>query len=381
MHLLRLILKELGHRKFNAFLATAAVTLAVFLYVGFQSMGQASDRETTRLMRDLGFNLRIIPAATDEAIFWKQGYATETMPADYVKKFMNQKGISYRHLLATLQRTLPVGGIDVLLTGMAPEVSPLETGKKPMVFEIEPGNLYLGFHVARHLNKVEGDTLELSGETYTVAKVLSEKGSADDIRIQGRLNDVQRILSMEGRINEIQALECLCRDPNVDSLDILRAELKQILPDAKVLMLRDMATTRTKQRITNEKYFAISMQIVLLVCAVWLAVLAFLNVRERAAEIGVLRALGYGTGQILTLVLGKGIAIGLLGASLGFAAATVVVLTYGPTIFEVTAGSIVIDWTLLRQAILWAPVLTACCSMIPAAYAASQDPADTLREQ
>lgn len=380
MHLIRLILKELRHRKFNAILATMAVTLAVFLYVGFQSMGQASDRETTRLMRDLGFNLRIIPAATDEAVFWKQGYASETMPADYVNKFMNQKGISYRHLLATLQRTLPVGGIDVLLTGMAPEVSPIETEKKPMVFEIEKGTLYLGFHVARHLKVAKGDTLELGDKTFTVSQVLSEKGSQDDIRIQGHLEDVQKILNMEGRINEIQALECLCRDPNVDSLDILRAELKKILPDAKVLMLRDMAKTRERQRITNEKYFAISMQIVLLVCAVWLAVLAFLNVRERKSEIGVLRALGYGTWKILALVLGKGLAIGALGSVLGFGCATVVVLVYGPTIFQVTAGSIVIEWALLKQALLMAPLLTACCTMIPAVYAATQDPAETLRE-
>jgi ABC-type lipoprotein release transport system permease subunit len=381
MHLLQLILKELRHRSFNALLAGAAVTLAVFLYVGFYSMGRASDRETTRLMRDLGFNLRIIPAATDEAIFWKQGYATETMPEDYVNMFMNQQGISYRHLLATLQRTLPVGGVDLLLTGLAPEVSPFETKKKPMVFEIERGTLYLGFHAARHLKVSEGDPLELNGKTYTVTKILSEKGSEDDIRIQGHLKDVQQILNMDGRINEIQALECLCRDPNVDSLDTLKAELKKILPDAKVIMLRDMAKTRERQRITNEKYFAISMQIVLLVCSVWLAVLAFLNVRERKTEIGVLRALGYGTGSILALVMGKGLAIGLLGALLGFGAASAVVLTYGPDIFQVTAGSIAIEWSLLKQALLAAPLLTACCSMIPAVYAATQDPAETLREQ
>ncbi len=380
MRVLRLILKELRHRKFNAMLATAAVALAVFLYVGFTSMGQASDRETTRLMRDLGFNLRIIPAATDEAIFWKQGYSTETMPADYVKKFMNQEGISYRHLLATLQRSMPVGGMDVLLTGLAPEVAPVGAGKKPMVFEIEKGTIYLGFHVARRLGVSKGDTLDLSGQDYTVTQVLSEKGSEDDIRIQGHLEDVQRILNMEGRINEIQALECLCRDPNVDSLDLLRAELKKILPDAKVIMLRDMAKTRERQRITNEKYFAISMQIVLLVCAVWLAVLAFLNVRERKTEIGVLRALGYSASEILGLVIGKGLAIGVLGAALGFAGATAVVLIYGPAIFQVTAGSIQVEWGLLLQAVILAPLLTASCSMIPAVYAATQDPADTLRE-
>jgi len=380
MYLLRLILKELWHRKVNALLACAAVALAVFLYVGFNSLGSASDRETTRLMRDLGFNLRIIPAATDEAIFWKQGYASETMPFEYVNKFMNQKGISYRHLLATLQRTLPVGGIDVLLTGLAPEVSPVANEKKPMVFEIEKGTLYLGHHAARHLAKVKGDTLELGGERFIVAQVLSEKGSADDIRIQGHLEDVQRVLHMEGRINEIQALECLCRDPNVDSLDILRAELAKILPDAKVLMMRDMAKVRERQRITNEKYFALTMQFVLLVCAVWIGVLAFLNVRERRMEIGVLRALGYGSFPIGLLVVLKGLFLGLIGALAGFAAASVAVLALGPQIFQVTAGSIQVEWPLLWNALVLAPVLAACCSLVPAVYAATQDPAETLRE-
>lgn len=378
--LFRLILKELWHRKVNAALSCAAVALAVFLFAGFNSLGHASDRETTRLMRDLGFNLRIIPAATDEAVFWKQGYAAETMPADYVNEFMNQKGISYRHLVATLQRTMPVSGMDVLLTGLAPEVSPVADEKKPMVYEIERGTVYLGHHVARHLGLAKGDTLDLGGETFRVANVLAEKGSEDDIRIQGHLEDIQRILHMEGRINEIKALECLCRDPNVDSLDILRAELARILPDAKVLMLRDMAKVRERQRISNEKYFALAMQFVLLVCAVWIGVLAFLNVRERRAEIGVLRALGYGSFPVALLVLGKGLLIGIAGALAGFALATGAVLIWGPSIFQVTAGSIQVEWPLLRDALLLAPVLAASCSLLPAVYAATQDPAETLRE-
>ena len=50
MRVLRLILKELRHRKFNALLAAAAVTLAVYLGVGFQGIVSA---EGTRAATDV----------------------------------------------------------------------------------------------------------------------------------------------------------------------------------------------------------------------------------------------------------------------------------------------------------------------------------------
>ena len=43
-----------------------------------------ADHETRRLMRDIGFNVRIIPRDTDMSRFWTEGYSEHTMPEDSV---------------------------------------------------------------------------------------------------------------------------------------------------------------------------------------------------------------------------------------------------------------------------------------------------------
>jgi ABC-type lipoprotein release transport system permease subunit len=376
-----LILRELLHRKGNALLTLIAVVTAVTLYVGFVTTGTAADRETSRLMRDLGFNLRLIPKQTDELAFWDRGYAEETMPEEYIQRFAEKQGLSYRHLVATLQQWTPLGDANVLLTGIAPEVSPPDGKKPPMIFEVDPGSVYIGYNVAARLGIGEGDTVTLGGETFTVARTLVESGSDKDARVYGNIRDVQRVLGQAGRINEIQALECLCRDPNVESIDILRAELAELMPEAKVIQLADKAKAREKQRLMSEGYFALMIQFVVVVCALWIGILAWLNVRERRHEIGIFRALGFGSTTIAALVIGKALVIGFIGAGIGFGAGTLLALQVGPDLFPVTASKIEPVYPLLRQALVAAPVFAALSSLIPAAIAVSQDPATTLREE
>lgn len=380
MSIVQLILKEMALRKVNAALAVLATTVAVALYVGFHTTGTAADRETTRLMRDLGFNLRIIPMETDETDFWAQGYATETIPHEYVYRFSEQKGLSYRHLLATLQQQIAIDNVPAMLTGIDSEVSPPDGKKKPMIFSIDPGTVSLGFHVARKLERNVGDRITIEGEEFRVTQTLTEQGSQEDVRVYAHLSDVQRVLHLEGRVNEIQALECLCRDPNVESIDVLRAELGKLMPEAKVIQLRGIAQARERQRIMAEKYFTFTMYVVVTGCALWIGVLAMLNVRDRRQEIGVMRALGFGMARIGALFIGKALVLGLVGALLGFVAGTVLALRFGPGIFEVTASAIEADYAQLWRVLICAPLFAAICSMIPAAIAVADDPAATLRE-
>ena len=130
MHLSTLIFQEILLRKWNALLMFMAIFTAVSLYVALETMGAAADKETARLMRDLGFNLRIIPAQTDEATFWTLGYSPDTMPESHVQRFTEQEGLSYRHLLATLQQKVTVDGVEFLFAGIDSEVTPLGVAEK-----------------------------------------------------------------------------------------------------------------------------------------------------------------------------------------------------------------------------------------------------------
>ena len=379
----QLILREIAHRTLNFLLSLVGIGMAVSLCVAFFTTGQAARRETTRLMRDLGFNLRIVSQQTEMARFWVAGFSEHTMPESYVYKLASHEGLSYAHLSATLQKKVSWRDQDVILTGIAPEVSPPGKQKPPMGFAIESGTVYVGFEPARKLGLKRGDRIDIFGKTFIISRCLSESGSEDDIRIYGHLRDVQNLLHLEDRINEIKALQCLCivDGTNVDSLAVLREQLVRVLPDTKVIMIRSIATARERQRVMAEKYFAFIMPFVAVVSMVWIGVLALLNVRERAPEIGIMRALGYGSGKIALLFLGKAAIVGLSGAVLGFGVGTVLALEFGPGIFKVTAGMIRPMVSLLYWSLLAAPSFCALAAFIPAMLAVAQDPALVLREE
>lgn len=383
MSTIRLILKELFHRKLNFLLSTLAMVTAVTLFVAFFTTAGASRRETTRVTRDLGFNLRIIPKDTDMDRFWALGFSEETMPEDALQRFAKYENVyvAYNHLVASLQQKYSIQGKDVILTGLSPTVTAPDQQKQPMGFQIKPGTVHIGYVVAQRLGLKKGDALELGEKKFTVERTMVESGTDDDIRVFGLLSDVQRVLKMEGRINEIKAIDCLCLTADQDPLKILRTELAKALPEAKVIQLRAIADARAKQRQMVENYFAFLTPVLLIVCAAWVGVLAVMNVRERRQEIGILRAVGHGSGKVATLFLGKAVFIGVVGAALGYLIGSVLALKFGPEIFKVTAKAIQSEPKLLGWALFAAPAFAAMASFIPAMLAVAQDPAVTLREE
>ena len=64
--------------------------------------------------------------------------------------------------------------------------------------------------------------------------------------------------------------------------------------------------------------------VVMVGAAVWVALLSWGNVRERRPEIGILRALGLGSRQILLVFLSRAVLMGLAGGGLGCAAGVLI---------------------------------------------------------
>ena len=381
MMILGLIFKEIRYRKTNFLFGLLAVMAAVALFISFFTAGKASERETARLMLSMGFNVHIISENTNTSEFLLTGLADQTMPEQYLEKLASQQAISYNHLLASLQKKISWRGLDVILTGLAAEICPPGSKKSPISYQIEPGSLYVGYRVAQTLGLKDSDTVEIEGKKLKVAKCLSESGGADDIRIQCHLRDAQDILKLPGRISEIQAVDCLCFAPAGDPASVLRKEIGSLLPQTQVFHTRSIASARAETRQMVKNLFAVIMPLVVVACGVWIGVLAITNVRDRQQEIGIMRALGYDSGRIISLFLGKAVVIGLLGAAIGFLAGTALAMRFGPDIFKITAKTMIKpEPFLLVISLIFAPLFAAVSSFIAAMIAATYDPAVTLRE-
>ena len=379
--------------------------------------------QTRRLMRDMGFNLMIVHKDTNMADFWAADFAVHDMPQEYVYRLANDKRLTLiAHLVATLQQKIQWQGRKVLLVGYLPEVpQPHLRQKSPMGYHIKPGTVLLGCELG--CQHKPGESIEVLGQQFTIAEIWPERGSKDDITIAMHLEDAQRLLGKDNppRINQILALGCTC---DKERLPGIRQQLEQVLPDTRVTEFQSIAIARAEQRTAVEekrKIVAANMQqniaqreklleerkailadmeasrartqrivemlalimtpLVLLAAGLWVGLLAMANVRERRTEIGLLRALGKSSTLIASLLLGKAILVGLLGAIAGVGLGALVARWVATTVLGVPGDDLGLSLAMLAAPLVGAPLLSAAASYLPTLAALSQDPAIVLRDQ
>lgn len=377
----QLILREMRHSWLNTCLSLVALIATVALLVGVHLLTAAAEREARRVSRDLGFNLRIVPLNTDPDRFFLEGYSDQTLPEEAVRQLASAAGtfLTFNHLTPALERRIRIQERDCLLTGLGHAVTGPGDKKQPMGFHIPLGQAHVGFLLARHFNLKNGSSLRVLNRDLVVEKVLLEAGTDEDLRLYTSLADAQAILDLPGRISEIKAIDCLCLTADQDPLTQIRAALKKVLPEARVLQMRTLADARAKQRQSSENVTAFAVPMTLLAAALWVGTLSILNVRQRRSEIGLWRALGSDSGSIATLFLGKAALLGLIGGTVGYFVGTTVALQFGPHLFPVTAASLQANFQLFPKALLLTSAFAALAAFLPAMIAVAQDPAGTLR--
>ncbi len=132
-------------------------------------------------------------------------------------------------------------------------------------------------------------------------------------------------------------------------------------------------------KVTWMRFASVLVSLVMVICVVWVALLAEGNVRGRRMEIGILRTLGFRSRQILYIFLSRAIVMGLAGGILGFLAGGFLASNWTESV-----GESAYQWfnvNLLVFAVFVAVAITMAASWVPAIIAARQDPAITLREE
>ena len=112
-----------------------------------------------------------------------------------------------------------------------------------------------------------------------------------------------------------------------------------------------------------------------------IGILAFLNVRERRIEIGILRSLGLHTKHILGVFLGKALILGSVGAVLGILVPLILYRGLSSPSSPEQAVLALVSARTMVAVLLLTPIVTLLASWLPAMMAAQQDPAAILSEE
>ena len=426
MKIRHLVAKEIGHRRFNYALSVCATLVATASLIGSVVLLRMNDIKTGSILREkeaalqsrmdklkddtrksmlkLGFNLVILPKDQNLADWHADDYSTKYMPESYVDRLAGSSIVDIRHILPSLQQKIrwPERGRTIILMGTRGEVPNIHLDpQKPMQQPVPPGTIILGYELHQSLNIRVGDRISLLGREFKVKDCYQERGNKDDITAWISLKEAQQLLKKEGQINAILALECLCTG---NSLPVIRKEVEAILPDTQVIEREPAVVARAEARnqvsdearitldkemrgreilrVERERLTSILIPVILMTCALWVALMGFINVRSRREEIGILRTIGVNTRSIFMLFIWKHLTIGILGGFSGLLLGSLFVLFFAnPGVPVGTVGSPLFWLGMAALAIVGASVLAVLAGWIPAMLASHQDPAVVLREE
>ena len=384
------------------------------------------DKKTRRIMRDLGVNLRIVHKDTNMSSLYTD-FVAKDFPEHYVNELAKAEQIeTIVHLVATLQHKLKWNRRTILLTGVKPVLTRSQKNEeKPhMVKQVPPGTVLVGHELGAGLEV--GKTLDIQGHVFRISKIMPELGGLEDVQLVVNLEDAQRVLKRPEKINQIMALNCKCKG---DRISIVRKELEGVLPDTKVNEFKSRASAREKQRDlvaavkkkqiaaaqanvdrSQANYLAVKanhtraeenyqrqvrrktrqesrlkalattiIPLVILVSALFVGLMSWLNVRERRAEIGVLRALGKRGLHVAGLFLAKAELIGMAGGLCGIALGYLASMFVGQQL-EIAVELFHPQLMLLSIAVIGAPMIAVLASYLPMLSALKQDPAVVLMD-
>jgi putative ABC transport system permease protein len=383
MTLKDIALKNLKRRKTKAAFVFIGLLIAVSSVVAFITLIEALTHDINTKLEQYGANILIVPKTENLSL----NYGGMTIGGVmYEMQEIQQKELRKIRTIKNAANVAAVGpmvlgavdakGKKVLLAGMDfGEISMLRPWWIPKGQFPEKEQVLAGSEAARILGLSLGNMMETSGRVLQVSGILEPTGSQDDQILFAPLQTAQALLGKEGRISmaEVAALCHGC--PIEDMVD----QISQIMPGAQVMAIKQVVKGRMEALDHFRRVAYVLSGIVAFVGGLVVLVTMMGSVRERTAEIGIFRAIGFRKSHVMRIILLEAAIISALAGVSGYLLGLGATKAALPFFSDSRAISIPLDPMLAGGAFGLALFLGLLASMYPALLAARMDPQEALR--
>jgi len=388
MNLWDIALRNLRRRKSKAAFVLVGLTIGVSAVVVFISIAEALTQNINSKLEEYGANILIVPKTENlpmsyggislgGVLFEMQEIHEEELAK--IGEIKNAKNVAA--VGPMLLGAIEIGSRKAVLAGMDFQVaSQLRPWWKIQGKLPDEEGVLAGAEAARILGLVVGKPVAVNGRSLVVSGILEATGSQDDHILFTHLVTAQSILRKEGRISlaEVAALCAGC------PIEEMVRQISEILPGANVMAIKQVVEGRMETLNQFRKASYGLSAIVVLVGALVVLVTMMGSVRERTAEIGIFRAIGFRSSHIMKIILLEAgivsVLAGVLGYLVGLGATKVALLVFVAGGGHGSHGiALPVDPWLAGAALALAIVLGLSASYYPARLAARLDPCEALR--
>jgi ABC-type lipoprotein release transport system permease subunit len=231
----------------------------------------------------------------------------------------------------------------------------------------------LGRMMAEALNMGPGDTIEIGGSRYKVVGVYESGVSWEEM---GGIFSQRDIQAFMGRPRKIGIYMVKAHDPS--QAEALVEKINYEFPEVHATLSGEFVEQMPDMNNINVMLGSISF-LAIFVGGVGVMNTMLMAVMERTREIGVLRALGWGQGRILRMIMTEALLLGLLGGLFGIVIA--LILAYAINAIPIYSGILQSRWDIdiFIRAISIALFLGLLGGLYPAFRATRLQPVEALR--
>ncbi|MGB9730760.1 ABC transporter permease [Calditerrivibrio nitroreducens] len=233
--------------------------------------------------------------------------------------------------------------------------------------------ILVGSETSMNLKLKTGDEVNLNGKLFKVSGILEKVGSEEDYLVFIDILTLQQMTALINKGNFIE-ISALCSGCPIDEIV---AELEKVIPDVKINALQKIVKQRMSAIHFVQHLSYMVSGVILITSCFMIALFIFNSVNERKKEIGILRSMGYSSGDIFIIFSFEGVLIGFLSGLVGYLLSLMVsnsVLKY------LHVENINFSFNLLEM--LFVVIAMVLLSLISASYpsykASTIEPADTI---
>jgi len=375
MRLATLVWSNLRRRPTRSALTVSGVAIAVMAVVALVGVARSFEKTLLAIYQARGVDLVVVRAGGVQRL----GSVLDQKLVDQVRQM---PGVA--HVAPALAEVVSFEKLDifgVLVRGLPLDSFLLDdlnvvAGRRLESFDRRA--VMLGAVIARNLDAAVGAKLEIvPGKPCEVVGIFQSHNLFEDGSIIMPLEELQTLMDRKG---EVTALMVIARDKSKAGLDALREQISSLAPQIEVLMTRDYIETAIEVRLARAVAWLTS-TIALMVGTIGMINTMLTAVFERTREIAILRAVGWGKGRVVGLILAESIVLGLAGAVAGslLAIAITQFLSRLPQSGRLISGEI--SPGVVAQGFLIAAMVGLVGGLFPAFRAAQLAPTEGLRHE
>jgi len=336
MHFLTIVFKNTIRRPLRSALTVIAIAVAVGTVDALVGVASGFERTFLNLYKGVGVDLIVVRAGAKQRL-------NSTIEESLGDKMRQIPGIAEAIPgLADVVSFEESGLFGVLVQGLVPETKIFEhltiVSGRPLRRDDGKAAL-IGTVLAKNLDKKVGDILPLFDDQFRILGIYRSSNVFEEGAIAIPLAELQRLMERQGQVTGFSVI--MKKPSDKATIDRARKEIESLAPGLTALPTDEHVKSVTEIQLAKAMAWLTS-AVALLIGGFGMMNTMIMAVHERTKEIGIMRAIGWGRGRIVRMILLESLVIGVVGAIVGGIGASILVrlLTRVPTVSGLIDGRI-----------------------------------------